>query len=108
MDFSKKHQKTRKFIGEFCTNRDLSIRIGLIFDRFGLDYDRFDEKLVAHMIALENHEIGPNRMKSSILTKNAKTMIFVKMAYNRLNMAVLTLFSPILTHIGANMHHYSI
>ena len=49
------------------------------------------------MIALENHEIGPNRIKSMKLTKYAKTMIFVKMAYNRLNKPVLTLISPILS-----------
>ena len=54
MGFSKKHQKTAQFIGGFCAIRGLSIAIGLIFDRLGLDYDRFDEKLVAHMIALEN------------------------------------------------------
>ena len=32
VDFSKKHQKTLKFIGEFCTIWDLSISIGLDFD----------------------------------------------------------------------------
>ena len=99
VDFFKKHQKTVKFIGEFCAFRALSISIGHNFVRFDEKSMRFDADLIKFYGLYCGPEkswkpikTAPNGIISSLSQKKAKSGKSVIFAY-------FALYSPKLLQI---------
>ena len=106
----KKRAKTRHFIWGFCAIWGLPISIWSIFDRIVLDFidfdGWFDEIWWALLMAwnlIKSSKIEQKRTKKEKWRFCAIWWKTMNLAYNRLNMAYLTLFYPILALIKAHI-----